>query len=205
MLAVKKDLGLLRNLYLYPLLMAMRKNVLVFLSCILFFSCGETAEEEEALPFENTTAVFGDPQFRFPELLPAVESEILHWNAMEDFIAAAKELNGSTYGQLQIRSEQLKSHCDSIFVRLPDTLNTSPIRSRLLVLQTRSEVLHQNTSGGKTDEEAINRSLDELNLAISNLLNHFNEKFKKDAIDRQRLEDERSELQKLRDEAEKEK
>jgi hypothetical protein len=105
-------------------------------------------------------------------------------------------VNGSNYQDLRNRSELLKQYSDSLLKNIPDTLNTKPINSRLLVLKTRSSLLFQTVHQASIDSLKVQNSMEELNLAVKNLIVQLNEKFQKDNIDFQRKEDEENELKK---------
>src|SRR5690606_10448000 len=77
---------------------------------------------------------------------------------------------------------------------VPEEINTNPIRSRLLVLKTRAELLNQVSHRGTVDSTDLQNSVKEMNTAVTNLIIHLNEKFQKDRIDLQRKENEQREL-----------
>ena len=104
--------------------------------------------------------------------------------------------NGSNYQDLRNRSERLKEYADSLFSNVPDTLNTKPIHSRLMVLKTRSALLFQASHQATIDSLKMQQSLMEMNGAVKNLIVQLNEKFQKDKIDFTRKEDEENELKK---------
>ena len=171
------------------------------MKCTVFFclfaafaiSCQNSFEENENGTSEHkTTMVFGDPNFSFPEF-SALQAQTVHWGVLEDFLSEAKELNGSSLQSLKNRSERLTEYSDSLISKIPDTLDTSQIRSRLIVLKTRAEMLYQNTHQSILDSENLQESVMEMNSAVSNLINQLNEKFLKDRIDFQRRENERME------------
>ena len=120
----------------------------------------------------------------------------MKWGVLEDLISEANKVNGSNYQDLRNRSERIREYSDSLVKNIPDTLNTKPINSRLLVVKTRSEMLFQAAHQAIMDSLNLQNSVQELNTAVNNLIVHLNEKFMKDNIDYQRKEDEESELKK---------
>ena len=159
-------------------------------------SCGNnTKDNQEAAPQDNSI-IFGVRDYTFPELLPSVREHTVAWAVFEDFLMEAKSINGSNYDALRNGSELLKMYSDSLFAKIPDTLNTNLIRSRLLVLQTRSAILDQLAHQSTVDSLATQNAIGELNRAVDNLVVQLNEKFRKDQIDFQRKDDEQNELQK---------
>lgn len=162
---------------------------------IVAFSCQNSIEENENDEIKNETAIiFGDTTFNFPELsLPAKEHAV-HWGVLEDLFSETKKLNGSNFQSLKNGSERLTEYSDSLFNKIPDTLNTNQIRSRLLVLKTRAELLYQTSHRGTLDSADLQNSVAEMNGAVKNLIIHLNEKFEKDKIDSQRKDNEKMEL-----------
>ncbi|SRX52704.1 hypothetical protein [Aequorivita sp. CIP111184] len=171
----------------------------VFLLIILgfIFSCGNSSEENQNQePTNDASIIFGYKEYSFPELSAPAKEQAVHWGVLEDLFLEAKKINGSNYEGLRTHSERLKEYSDSIFKNIPDTLNTKPINSRLLVLKTRSELLYQTSHQSLLDSAKIQNSVKEMNVAVNNLIVQLNEKFQKDNIDFQRKEDEETELKK---------
>ncbi len=161
------------------------------------FSCGNSSEENQnQAPNNDASIIFGDKGHAFPELSPPAKEQAVHWGVLEDLFIEAKKINGSNYQELRNRSERLKEYSDSLFKNIPDTLNTKPINSRLLVLKTRSELLFQASHQATIDSLKVQNAVEELNVSVKNLIVHLNEKFQKDIIDFQRKEDEENELKK---------
>lgn len=163
---------------------------------LIIFSCGNSEEKIEEAPKNDVSIIFGDKNFEFPELSAPAKKQAVHWGILEDFVAEAKNANGSNYQDLRNRSELLKQYSDSLLSKIPDTLNTKPITSRLFVLKTRSELLFQTANQSKIDSIKLESSIEEMNMALNNLIVQLNEKFQKDAIDSQRKNNERNELKK---------
>ncbi len=195
----------LKNLYaislitsiFVPLLYLMKFIIPVLLIIGFTFSCGNSSEEKktQSTSFDNSI-IFGSTGFDFPQLSAPAKEQAVHWGVLEDFLSEAKNVNGSNYQDLRNRSEILKQYSDSLFKNIPDTLNTKPINSRLLVLKTRSALLFQTSHQATLDSSKVQNSIEELNVAVKNFLIQLNEKFQKDNIDFQRKEDEENELKK---------
>lgn len=178
------------------LLIFMKIPIPILILFGFLISCGNASENVETAPLSDNSIIFGVKDYNFPQLLPAVREHIVHWAVFEDFMVEAKNINGSNYDALRNGSELLKMYSDSLFAKIPDTLDTNLIRSRLLVLQTRSAVLDQLAHQSTIDSSATQNAIAELNVALENLVVQLNEKFRKDQIDFQRRDDEQSELQK---------
>jgi len=171
------------------------KLIIPILSLLLIvFSCGDSQEQTEVAPNNDASILFGDKEFEFPILSAPAKEQAIRWGILEDFVAEAKNANASNYHDLRNRSELLKNYSDSLLKKIPDTLNTKPINSRLFVLKTRSELLFQAANQSNIDSLKVEHSLDDMNMALKNLINQLNEKFQKDNIDFQRKENEENEL-----------
>lgn len=169
--------------------------LLIFSACL--FSCKNTSESNQPSEKVNDASIiFGNKNYPFPQLSAPAKEEAVHWGIMEDFLNEAKNTNGSNYEALRNHSERLKEYTDSLFKNIPDTLNTKPINSRLIVLKTRSELLYQAAHQSTIDSLKLQNSIEKLNVAVANLISQLNGKFQKDNIDSQRKEDEQKELKK---------
>lgn len=189
---------LVNNQYLCsPFCFNMKFTIAVFLLIGFIFSCGNTSDENKNQPTSKDHSVFyGNKNFDFPQLSPPAKEEAVHWGVLEDLLSEVKTANGSNLEALRHHSEQLKLYSDSLFKKIPDTLHTQPINSRLLVVKTRSELLYQVSHQDAIDSAKVQNSLNDLNIAIKNLIVQLNEKFQKDNIDYQRKQDEENELKK---------
>lgn len=171
------------------------KFIIPLISFVLIaFSCGNSEEKNVQVPNNDASILFGDKNFDFPPLSAPAKEQAIHWGVFEDFVAEAKNANGSNYQDLRNRSELLKQYSDSLLKKIPDTLNTKPITSRLFVLKTRSELLFQTASQAVIDSLKLQNSMEEMNVALKNLIVQINEKFQKDNIDFQRKDNEENEL-----------
>jgi hypothetical protein len=173
---------------------------LFFLSFIMIafslISCGNSSEEIETTQ-ENieTTILFGEKNFVFPNLSENAKNYGMQWGAFEDFEIEAKSLNGSTIDGLRTKTTRLINSLDSIAKKVPDTLNTKQITSRLMVAKTRAMLLNQEVQKSNVDSARLQLQIKEMNNAAKNLIIHINEKFLKDGIDFQRIDSEKKEIE----------
>jgi hypothetical protein len=173
---------------------------LFFLSLITIFlslvSCGNSSEEIETTQ-ENieTTIIFGDKNFVLPDLSENAKNYGMQWGAFEDFEIEAKSLNGSTIDGLRTKTTRLINSLDSITKKVPDTLNTKPVVSRLMVARTRAMLLQQEVQKRNIDSARLQLQIREMNNAAKNLIVQINEKFLKDSIDFQRMDSEKKEIE----------
>ncbi|MCG2420279.1 hypothetical protein K8089_14725 [Aequorivita sp. F47161] len=174
------------------------KFIIPLLIVIAFaFSCGNSSEENKTeTPNNDASIIFGDKNYAFPQLSEPAKKQAVHWGVLEDFLAEAKNANGNNYQDLRNRSERLQEYADSLYKKIPDTLDTKPIHSRLLVLKTRTALLFQASHQATIDSLKVENSLKEMNWAVKDLIVQLNEKFQKDKIDFLRKEDEENELKK---------
>lgn len=173
----------------------MKFTIFLLVIAGIAFSCQNSIEENENVETKYETAIiFGDTSYSFPELSVPAKEQAVHWGVLEDFLAETKKLNGSNFQLLKTRSERLTEYSDSLFKKIPDTLNTNQIRSRLLVLKTRAELLYQTAHRGTLDSSDLQNSVAEMNSAVKNIIIHLNGKFQKDKIDSERKENEKMEL-----------
>ncbi len=179
------------------------KSVIAFIRVILvlsllLFSCRNTSEDPQALlPVQQiNNSLFGNRNFVFPELTENAKVEVSHWGAYEDFDAEIKTINGNNIEELQIKTSQLVSHLDSLTKKIPDTLYSQAIYSRVLVVKTRTNLLNQEVNKSHIDSIQLQDYFNEMNIAVKNLIIQINEKFQKDAIDLQRIENEKKEIEK---------
>lgn len=175
----------------------MKFSIPILIVISFLFSCGNSSEENQnTAPTADNSIVFGNKSYEYPQLSAPAKEQAVKWGVLEDLISEANKVNGSNYQDLRNRSERIREYSDSLVKNIPDTLNTKPINSRLLVVKTRSEMLFQAAHQAIMDSLNLQNSVQELNTAVNNLIVHLNEKFMKDNIDYQRKEDEESELKK---------
>jgi|SRR5690554_163298 len=175
----------------------MRISRVILVISIVLFACENSDRKEEDTAFiEQVPVLYGEETYDFPELSKLAKEQVDHWGVLEDLISEIKDLNGSNYIQLRARSENVKEYSDSLANSIPETLNTNPINSRLLVLKTRAALLYETAHLTAVDTTNLQNAVAELNLAVDNLVMHFNEKVQKDRIDLQRKENETRELEK---------
>lgn len=169
----------------------------LFLFSLLIFACGKSSEEaKKKLSTQNyNLSTYGDPLFIVPSLPDNVRAEVIQWGAFEDFEEQAKTINGITLEMLKNKSNRMVSHIDSILKKIPDTLNTPIIYSRLLVVKTRTHLLNQEARKVHLDSISLEKKLIDLNISVKNLFVQINEKLEKDQIDLQRNNNEKIEIE----------
>ena len=170
------------------------------LTSINFFliGCGENAEEVvvETNLAKNENSLYGNKNFVFPTLSPTAKEQVSQWIIYDDFETEAKAINNSSLQSLKDKTERLLVHTDSLAKKIPDTLRTKIITSRIIVVNTRVNLLLQELNRQRIDSVTVQEYIGELNSSIANLVFQLNEKFQKDAIDIAKFETEEKALDK---------
>jgi hypothetical protein len=173
------------------------RQLLFLLLPLFLFSCGNSSPEDDLLgTLAQDTLRYSVKKYNFPPLSNNAREQIENWSVYDDFYAEASTLNGLNLENLRLKTEKLLSHTDSLSKKIPDTLFTSSIYSRLVILRTRVELLKQEVNRGAVITENLEANIEETNAAVKNLIVQLNEKFQKDGIDLQRIDNEKKELEK---------
>ncbi len=172
------------------------KHLLLF-AFIIFLSCGETVQEaEDSTSAQKDTVLYGLQKHPFSNPNAELQDVLQNWIFYEDFYDEATTLHNLTIKQLSDKSQRLLAHTDSLMSKIPDTLNTFAIKSRLAIIKTRVELLQHESQTNKINAEKIEDYINETNTAVTNFLVQIEEKVLKDGIDLQRIENEKKELEK---------
>jgi hypothetical protein len=180
----------------------MRSNsiliIIVLFGLFVLTSCGNDPNKVNDMePVEvQEKSHYGVDDFVFPDLDNNSKLQVSQWAVFEDFDNEIRTINGRTQDILKNKSQRLVTHMDSLSHKIPDTLSSRAIKSRLLVVKTRVHLLDQELNKSKPDSMMIQAHISELNTSYSNLIQQINEKFEKDAIDMQRVDNEKEELEK---------
>ena len=163
------------------------------------WACKHEIDSDNLIESElQDTLIFGNAPFEFPKLSSEVNSIVKDWPVFNDFRGVSINFQNSTIEDLKRKSKNLQILTDSLSRSLPDSLNSPPIVSRITVIQTRVQLLHQEAEMGKPKPEKINLYIEELRKSIINFVLQINEKVEKDLIDFQRKDDEAKELEQQR-------
>ena len=163
---------------------------------LIIFSCGNDQDEstQKIIPQKINSSIYGNSDFEFPIISENARAEVINWGAFEDFEKQAKTINGTSMEVIKTKSILMVSHIDSIIKKIPDTLNTPLIFSRLIVVKTRTQLLNLEVNKAHFDSVRLQDYFKEMNISVRNLFIQINEKFEKDAIDLQRVDTEKKEL-----------
>ena len=175
----------------------MKQCFILLLLPIIWISCGRSSSEKDVSQNAiHDTVRFGINKYTFPQLSKNAKEQIENWSVYDDFYSEASTLNDIGLEELRIKTDKLLAHTDSLSKKIPDTLFTNAIYSRLTVVKTRVKLLKQEANKGIVDRAKVEINIIETNTAVKNLIVQLNEKFQKDGIDLQRIENEKKELEK---------
>ena len=172
------------------------KILVFFIVSLIVFSCGNNQKEpiQKVIPQKINSSIYGNPNFEFPIISESARGEVIQWGAFEDFEEQAKTINGNNLEAIKTKSILMVSHIDSLIKKIPDTLNTPLIFSRVIVVKTRTQLLNQEVNKAHFDSVRLQDDFKEMNISVKNLFIQINEKFEKDAVDLLRVNSENKEL-----------
>jgi hypothetical protein len=167
-------------------------------SLLIFSSCGNDNNNtpQATQNTQQTEAIFGKNNHTASIAAPAVTEITAKWGAYLDFSEDITKVNRNTIEGLKVVSDRLVVSSDSLCRFIPDTLNTKPIASRLLVLQTRIKLLQQELGFDRLDSNKVEEYISEINTAHTIFISQMNEKFIKDGINRKQKDVEDREIEK---------
>jgi len=150
------------------------------------------------LESNDSIVLYGNKDLKFPVFISSAEEAASQWSVYIDFEDDVKSINPSTLSEVRSKSERLVTYVDSLVKKIPDTIDTQPIYSRIIIVNTRIKLLEQAVNSKRENSERIQLYFAEMNQSIANLKVQINEKLQKDIIDLQRKKSEEEELEKQR-------
>ncbi|MDB9828913.1 hypothetical protein OAC33_05190, partial [Flavobacteriaceae bacterium] len=154
--------------------------------CLLFVvSCIDSQQAATQTKIDQVTdsRLFGQADAMLPDFSESSENYISQWPVFDDLITEVLAINQASLTTIQQRSNLLVSRMDSLTRKIPDTLNTQPIYSRVIVTKTRAAIVKQEANKDRLDTLAMQQAIVQMNLATANLIIQINEKFEKDTQD----------------------
>lgn len=165
----------------------MKREFLFFSSiCLLFVvSCIDSQQTATQTKIDQVTdsKLFGQADAMLPDFSESSENYISQWPVFDDLITEVLAINQASLTTIQQRSNLLVSRMDSLTKKIPDTLNTQPIYSRVIITKTRAAIVKQVANKGRLDTLEMQKAIMQMNLATANLIIQINEKFEKDTQD----------------------
>lgn len=171
---------------------------LLTLILLVFSSCGNDNNKTPGATQElqEVAAIFGKNNHTAAISAPEVSEITGQWGAYNDFADDITKVNRNSIEGLKVVTDRLVVSVDSLSRFIPDTLNTRPIGSRLLVLQTRVKLLQQQLNFDRLDSVKIEEHISEINTAHTTFITQLNEKFIKDGINQEQKDVEDREIEK---------
>ncbi|MEP2937638.1 MAG: hypothetical protein ABJM06_09920 [Gilvibacter sp.] len=175
--------------------------LLLLLIGLVTTSCTQTTEttaEDATVQDTDTLETLGIANLKLPALIVNAQPIVDDWSIFDDLESELVAVNSLPMADVRSRMERLITFSDSLGKTIPDTLLVQPVRSRLLIVKTRIKLLEQAVQSARPSKEKIKTRFEGMNEAWGFLKIQINEKLLKDAIDRQRKDDEQAELEKQR-------
>ncbi len=171
---------------------------ILLVSLLIFSSCGNDNNKTPKASQDTQLAetIYGKNNHRAAIAAPTVSEITEQWGAYNDFSDDIPKVNRNTIEGLKVVSDRLVISVDSLSRFMPDTLNTRPITSRLMVLQTRLKLLQQQLSFDRLDSLMVEEHISEINNAHTIFITQMNEKFIKDGINQEQKDVEDREIEK---------
>lgn len=171
--------------------------IVSFFSFFQLFSCKtKVAKNTNANTQDKEEKTFAFSDKAFQSLSQNTKDLVIPWESFSQLLEEAKTLDGETTEGLRSKVPVLVSISDSLLVKIPDTLNTRQVQSRLLVCKTRLYLLNQELNKSRPDTTQIQKTLNEFQEAIKTVIIQLNQHLIKSSIDKQRNADEKRELEK---------
>ncbi len=150
----------------------------------LLLSCKE--EERAPMPEPtDSTIVYDLPSVEFVQQLDIAEDATAQWSVFNEFKSTLASIPNSNLERIRTQSERLTNYSDSLTKQIPEVLSTMPIKTRLDVVHARLRLFNQSSEEVVVDSVELKNNFKESITAFNTLLYQINEKFDKDAIQRQ--------------------
>lgn len=158
------------------------KRILLLLSIFALISCKEeAAQTKDDTPANG--AKFTDQlevtTNRKVTLLPEAKEEVSQWLAYATAQNEIESLRTSTGRDILDTSNSILQIMESLKSSIPDTLNTIAVNSRVNVLLTKSQILHQLANKKEKNADEIFEVANELIVEFDNFKLQLNELFLK--------------------------
>ena len=151
-------------------------RLMLFFTCILLFKCGDKTElaveaESSTKSTVNTISIQTIERLRYNDyiLSPEAEVETSGWN---EYIELAKQVEYLKKVDLSFFTQE-ESNLASFIVEfkenIPESLNTKPVKARILVLETRLLKLNNDLTLDNIPDNEKTESIKNFLVAMSNL------------------------------------
>ena len=178
------------------------KNLLIFFSALLLISCKEETTKSEISNPGNKVKFSEQLQVttnRSVSLLPEAREEVSQWLAYATAQNEMETLKESTGHEILDSSNSIMQIMESLKESVPDTLQTTAVRSRTNVLLTKAKILDQLSNKKEKNAAEIFQVANDLIVEFDNFKLQLNELFLKTPTDFEEELDEEFEETQIRD------
>lgn len=150
----------------------------------MILSCKENERAYRPDPTDSATT-YNWPEAEFVKQTSAAENASLQWSVFPEFKATLASLPQADLNRIRTQTEKLIRYSDSLRNSKPATLQTTPISVRLDVVYARVNLLDMTANSLQVDSLELRENYEESLNAFNILLHQINEKFEKEAIQKQ--------------------
>lgn len=157
----------------------------LLLSCGNDVSSDDAGSEEKGIQKNPITAkAIDDFEFKDYILSTDGETEVVDWEKYQELSIQVNYLRKADLSFFNGDRELLKKFMDAFRIQLPVNLNTRPISSRMVVVETSVLRLYDNLTLDNIDDQDKLDSIKEVLVAFSNLNYQINKKLERDKYDK---------------------
>ncbi|MAZ27800.1 MAG: hypothetical protein CL868_12085 [Cytophagaceae bacterium] len=159
----------------------MKKTLYIFLLLAgMFFSCKrEKPVQEDPTKATDTLEIDFKRPIAKVQLFQKGMSATANWTGYKEISLELETLGKMKIDYIKQEGEQWIEQIKKMKVNIPDSLNTPAIKSRLTVLETKTEMLFQETKKTVVDTSLVFNEATELNEAFQDLKARINITFQK--------------------------
>lgn len=159
--------------------------------CLMFISCAGDKGTAETSGAENksqktviTEKAIENFNYTDYALSSSAEIAVANWEKYQELAIQISYLKKVDLSFFNGDKELLKKFLDELKLGLPENLNTNPITSRTIIIETAVLKLHENLTLDNIDSNIKLASIKEVLVAFSNLNYQINKKLERDIYDK---------------------
>ncbi|MDT0558623.1 hypothetical protein RM697_08195 [Ichthyenterobacterium sp. W332] len=169
------------------------RKIIWFLVLVLIVSCEEKQNEssEDVSQEEKTQSVISKITIEKLEyqdyILDIKAKELIHdWPKYQELMSQIELLKEAEFSFFKADKETIKALINDLKAEIPETVNSKPVKSRIVVVETSILKLHNELNLDNPKRDELLQSITEVLSAMSNLNLQVNKKIEFDAnnIDR---------------------
>jgi|SRR5690625_2583750 len=150
----------------------------------MILSCKEEERAYMPDPTDSSTT-YNWPEAEFVKQTSDAENATLQWSVFPELKSTLASIPQADLNRIRTQTKKLTRYSDSLRKRMPATLQTKPISARLDVVYARVALLDLSANSLQVDSLELRENYEESLTAFNILLHQINEKFEKDAIQKQ--------------------